>query len=122
MSREKGKEDRKAASATYIEQTKLLVTLASTFLIAPAGLLAIIKDIRAVGITPTQFCLFLWAESFFVASVLAGYVALASLAGSQDQGKFNIYRTATRVSSLLQFFLYLAGLLIFVWLATTLIT
>jgi hypothetical protein len=115
-------EGRKEACKTYIEQTKLLVTLASAFLFAPPSLVAILKDKIAVGLTNKGMCWLLLAECLFVGSVLAGYVVLGSLAGSQDDGSFNVFRGTTRWLSIFQFVLYLAGLGAFIWLAVLLIT
>ena len=114
-------EGQKESVKTYIEQTKLLVTLSSAFLFAPAGLVGILKDRTSAGLNASAFWLFIAAEIFFIVSVLAGYIVLASLAGSQAAGKFNVYRRATRISSLVQFFAYLGGLTVFIVLAIKLI-
>ncbi len=111
----------KEATKTYLEQTKLLVTLASAFLFAPAGLVAILKDRTAVGLTTVELLWFVIAEAAFVLSVLAGYVVFGAVAGSQDDGSFNVFRPATRISSLVQIGLYLLGMTIFAWLAYALI-
>jgi hypothetical protein len=107
----------KESVATYIEQTKLLVTLSSAFLLAPAGLLALMKDRSGLPIDNWQTLWFVAAELFFIASVLAGYVVLATIAGWQALGRFDIYRPATMRASLFQIFLYLAGLGVFIALA-----
>lgn len=109
------------ACKTYLEQTKLLVTLASAFLFAPAGLVAILKDRSSAGIATVDLRWFVAAESFFVLSVLAGYVVLGTLAGSQDEGSFDVFRPATRVASLLQLGLYLGGMAAFGYLAIRLV-
>lgn len=114
-------EGRKEAVKTYIEQTKLLVTLASAFLFAPAGLIAILKDRSASHLTFEQIGWFIVAEICFIISVISGYVVLATIAGSQDLGKFNVNRCATRLASLFQFFSYIAGLIVFLWLAVLLV-
>lgn len=114
-----GKQD---ACKTYIEQTKLLVTLASAFLFAPAGLVAILKERTSVGIAKADLCWFVAAETLFVLSVLAGYIVLGSLAGSQDEGKFDVFRLATRLWSLFQFALYVGGMSAFGYLAVRLVT
>lgn len=115
-------EGRKEACKTYIEQTKLLVTLASAFLFAPAGLITILKDRGSVGLDPTLLHWFVAVEALFVLSVLAGYVVLGSLAGSQDDGSFDVFRFSTRICSLIQFGSYLLGMIFFVLLAIELIT
>ncbi len=110
-------EGRKESVVTYIEQTKLLVTLSSAFLLAPAGLVALMKDRSGLPISDLQTVWFVVAEVLFIASVLAGYVVLATIAGWQAAGRFDIYRPATMRASLLQIFLYLAGLAVFITLA-----
>jgi hypothetical protein len=105
------RDNRKEACKTFVEQTKLLVTLASAFVVAPAAAQAILDlkiDKWIIG-----------AESLFIASVLGGYIALASVAGSQADGSFDVYRSATQWFGRIQFFSYLLGLLIFMyWLVT----
>ena len=119
---EQALENKKEAIRTYIEQTKLLVTLASAFLLAPAGLVAVFKERASVGITTAEAIAFVVAEGAFVASVLIGYVVMGTIAGSQDDGSFDVYRPATRWFSLAQFGLYLAGLIVFIVLGVVLAT
>jgi hypothetical protein len=107
-------EGKKEACKTYLEQTKLLVTLASAFLFAPAALIGILKDKPQTGLTDAQFTSFIIAEILFISSVLFGYIVLGSLAGSQNSGHFDVFRPATRCFSLLQFGTYLAGLIVFI--------
>lgn len=110
-------DSKKEACKTYIEQTKLLVTLASAFLFAPVALIGRLKDKSAIGLTNSQFYLFIAADVSFIFSVLAGYIVLATLTGSQDSGEFNVYRAATRCFSLIQIASYLLGLIVFIKLA-----
>lgn len=109
-------EGKKEACKTYIEQTKLLVTLASAFLVAPAALLPLVKDPAHVQRW------FGWqligVEAAFVVSVLSGYVALSGITGSQDRGDFDVFRKSVRWSSLIQFFSYLIGMILFGLLTT----
>lgn len=114
-------EGRKEACKTYLEQTKLLVTLASAFLIAPAGLVGIMKDRGSAGLKYVDVGWLTAAEVLFVVSVLLGYVAIGSLAGSQDRDEFDVYRPAVRFASLGQFTTYLLGLCIFVAIAVRLV-
>lgn len=110
------RENRIEACKTYVEQTKQLLTLASAFLIVPAGLMALLTD-KGVSLLPARIkCLFLLSEVCFVGSVLAGYVVLATIAGSQAKGLFDVYRGATRLSSFAQLGGYIGGLAVFVWL------
>jgi hypothetical protein len=114
-------EGQKESIRTYIEQTKLLVTLASAFLFAPAGFIGIMKDRTASGLDKSQLYSFIGSEVLFIISVLAGYVVLGSLTGSQAAGDFDVYRPATRRSSLVQFGAYVFGLVVFLVLATKII-
>jgi len=114
-------EEKKEACKTYIEQTKLLVTLASGFLVAPAGLVVILKNSSTVGVESHHLCLFLWSEILLVMSVIMGYIVLGTITGSQDDGSFNVFRPATRVFSIIQFIFYLAGIAIFIYLTLLLV-
>lgn len=109
-------DNKKAACETYIEQTKLLVTLASAFLLAPAGLVALVRPEKPNGLNRQDIIVFIVAEALFILSVLLGYVVLGTIAGSQDEGKFDVYRKATMICSLLQLASYISGLGIFVYL------
>lgn len=104
-------EGKKEACKTYIEQTKLLVTLASAFLVAPAALLPLVKE--PVHVERWLGWLLIGVEAAFVASVLSGYVALSGITGSQDRGDFDVFRKGVRWSSLIQFFSYLVGMVLF---------
>jgi hypothetical protein len=112
---------KKEACKTYIEQTKLLVTLASAFLVAPAALVTILNGKDATDLDECEIIWFLSIEILFIFSVLSGYCVLGSLAGSQDQGSFDVFRTATRWLSLLQFVSYILGIFVFVMLTLHLV-
>ena len=101
------------ACKTYIEQTKLLVTLASAAVAAPVALIPLIAG-KAAVVTPAALDRVLWFEGFFLASILAGYVVLGTIAGSQHDNAFNVHRRATRISSFIQIGCYLMGLYLFV--------
>jgi hypothetical protein len=115
-------EGQKAAVATYMEATKLLVTLSSAFLFAPAGLVALLKDGKELKISTEQIGSFLWAEGLFIASVLAGYVVMSSIAGYQRHGTHDIMRPATRFFSLAQIGFYIGGLVVFALLGRDLLS
>ena len=70
---------------TYMEQTKLLVTLSSSFIIAPPILVLVIKD-DVIQLNTSQKWLFLVSESFFVLSVLSAYLVFSSISGGQAIG------------------------------------
>jgi hypothetical protein len=114
------KEDRKEACKTYIEQTKLLVTLASAFVLAPIAFIGYIRNDKALSIlSPAELRGLMVTEGFFVLSVLLGYVVLGALAGTQHEGAFDVFRPAIRVTSLIQFSSYLLGLGILVFLLSS---
>jgi hypothetical protein len=112
---------RKEAVKTYIEQTKLLVALSSAFVLAPAGVVAVLKDRAAVGLTPAQLAWFIVADVLFIFSVFMGYVVLGTIAGYQHLNKFDVHRSATRNCSLLQIFSYVVGLIVFMYFSYGLI-
>ena len=104
------------ALKTFIEQTKLLVTLASGFILAPATALSFFGLHAGNGTVDAFLPLFWRAETLLIASVLFGYLVLASIAGSQHDDHYNVYRPATRILSILQFLSYLAGVVAFLLL------
>ena len=113
----KSADDGKEACKTYVEQTKLLVTLASGFILAPPALLSVIGAKESAStLSVKDVRLFVVTEVLFVLSVLMGYSTLGSIAGSQDEGSYDVYRTATLTLSRLQILLYLIGLGLFAWL------
>ena len=111
MTETNGKAD---ALKTFVEQTKLLVTLASGFLIAPAAALPLFRQSDGKPPLHVPIKVFGMAEAALILSVVAGYAVLGSIAGSQHKGVFDVYRPATRVLSLIQLVLYLLGLSMFV--------
>jgi hypothetical protein len=113
---------RKEAVKTYIEQTKLLVTLSSAFVLAPAGAVAVFKDRFAVGLSKSQLTWFVIADLLFILSVFMGYVVLGTIAGYQHLNKFDVHRPATRNSSLAQIFIYVAGLIVFMYFSFGLVS
>jgi hypothetical protein len=102
------------ACKTYVEQTKLLVALSSAFIVAPAAMVPLFHGEKALAVTNQIVRRFLIAEVLFVASVLAGYVVLATIAGFQHRGLYDVYRRATRIASICQIALYVVGLFFFV--------
>jgi hypothetical protein len=104
------------ALKTFVEQTKLLVTLASGFIVAPAAAVSLFRSSERTPAVHLSLRLFFSAEILLILSVVMGYVVLGSIAGSQFSGDFNVYRPATRLFSVLQLLLYLGGLSCFVFL------
>ncbi len=107
---------RSEALKTYIEQTKLLVSLASGFVLAPPAVLSLLRrpDGKKPDFVPWPY--FFWAEGLLIGSILAGYVVLGTVAGSQDSGLYDVHRPATRAFSIFQLLLYLAGIVVFIFL------
>ena len=104
------------ALRTYVEQTKLLVTLASGFVLAPAAAVSLIHPFDSQPMPHVSMPLFLLAEILQILSVISGYAVLGSIVGSQHDETFNVYRRATIALSRLQLGLYLTGLGCFVML------
>jgi hypothetical protein len=105
------------ALKTFIEQTKLLVTWASGFILAPPAVLSFLRKPDGGRLNFVPWSNFFWAEGLLIGSILAGYVVLGTVAGSQYRGDYDVYRAATRISSLVQLVLYLAGITVFVLMA-----
>ena len=104
-------ENQKEACKTFVEQTKLLVTLASAFVVAPAAVLVVSKLRIDKWI--------IVAEILFIVSVLFGYSALGAIAGSQHKGEFNVYDKTIMWVGRIEFFSYLVGLVLFMyWFVT----
>ena len=104
-------DNRKEACRTYVEQTRLLVTLASAFVLAPAAAIALVRPPGGVEVSSAEWWLFVGSNSLIISSILCGYAVLGSIAGSQHSGTFNVFRPATRVLSLVQMGLYLLGVI-----------
>jgi heme A synthase len=100
-------ENKKEACKTFIEQTKLLVTLASAFVVAPAAVVAVSKLRIDKWI--------IVAEVLFILSVLFGYIALGAIAGSQHKGEFNVYNENVKWAGRFEFCAYLLGLCFFMY-------
>ena len=111
--------NKQEACRTYVEQTKLLVTLASAFVVVPAGILAL--DPARLGAVRACVCHIVAAEICFVVSVLAGYIVLGTVAGSQFNGSYNVYRPATMITSWVQILTYLGGLSLFVYVVSAVV-
>lgn len=78
------RDDRKEACKTYIEQTKLLVTLASAFVLAPVAFVGYVRNDKSLQIlSAAEIKGLMGAEGLFILSVLVGYVVLGGLAGTQ---------------------------------------
>ena len=89
-------DSRKEACKTFVEQTKLLVGLASAFVVAPAAVVAVSKLRIDKWI--------IMAEILFIVSVFSGYIALGAIAGSQHKGEFNVYNDNIKWAGRIEFF------------------
>lgn len=106
-------EGRKEALKTFIEQTKILITLASGFVLAPPAVLSFLRRPEGKPAPALPWARFTCAEGLLVASILAGYLVLSTIAGTQHQGIYDVHRPATRICSLLQIGFYLGGVVLF---------
>lgn len=106
-------EGRKEALKTFSEQTKILITLASGFVLAPPAVLSFLRKPDGKAMPALPWGRFGWAEGLLLGSIFVGYLVLSTIAGSQHQGIYNVHRLATRFCSLLQIGLYLAGVVLF---------
>lgn len=106
-------EGQKEALKTFGEQTKILITLASGFVLAPPAVLSFLRKPDGKPVVSLPWVQFAWAEGLLLSSVLFGYVVLSTIAGSQHQGEYDVHRPATRIFSLLQIGSYLVGVVLF---------
>jgi hypothetical protein len=103
---------RQDACRTFLDQTKQLITLASAFLFAPAAIVTWGKALESAKLSSVMPW-FVGAETCFVLSVILGYVTIGTIAGTQNDGTYNVFRVATRGFSIAQFLFYLLGIVIF---------
>jgi hypothetical protein len=114
-------EGRIEAIKTFSEQTKILITLASGFVLAPPAVLSFLRRPDGKAAPAVPWGRFTCAEGLLLASICCGYLVLSTIAGYQHQGIYDVYRSATRVFSLLQIGLYLAGVILFLFMIPALI-
>ena len=103
---------RQDACKTFLDQTKQLITLASAFLFAPAAIVTWGTSLNSAKLS-SVIPWFVAAEACFVLSVILGYITIGTIAGTQNDGTYNVFRVATRGFSLAQFLFYLLGIVIF---------
>lgn len=106
-------EDKKYSVEVFLSQTKILTTLATTFLIAPYVVFNKWSFIR----NETFLCLDIYiyviiSSIFFLISILMTYFIYSSISGNADRGVYDVYRAATRFFSILQFSTLILGSLI----------
>lgn len=90
------------ACKTYLEQTKLLVTLASAFIIAPAIFIEKIDIFNWLSV---------FMELCFILSVFTGYIVFGTISGTQYKGEFNVYNKGTTWFSRIQIGFFILGLI-----------
>jgi len=106
-----GFDNGREACRTYVGQTKLLVTLASVFVIASPVLAGYIRTSHPTAFSTYNAVAMVVAELLFISSVLCGHVVLGSIVRSQQAGAYDILGPVTRVFSAGQFACYAVGLL-----------
>src|SRR6266576_3154777 len=103
----------KEAVKTYLEQVKVITALATTLLLTPNVLLTLEKqDTARTALAlnlPNWKCWLIGGNLAFLLAIILTYFVYATIAGSLDENKFNINRTATRFFSIAQFIALLAG-------------
>lgn len=114
-------DSKKEECQIYIKQTKLFMTLTSAFLLAPVALVMTLKDKSATGFDGSALAWFAGVEALFACSVLSGFIVLDSLAKPQNDGSFDAFGKTTRLFSILQFRLFVAGIVCSAALAAQLI-
>ena len=91
------------ACKTYLDQTKLLVTLSSAFIIAPAIFIEKIGFFSTISI---------FMEACFVLSIFMGYIVFGTISGTQFKGEFDVYNKGTRIFSWAQIGFFMIGLVL----------
>lgn len=108
----------KLAVEKYLEQVRLLTTLASALLVSPAILVAILRfagEVPAVAADLQQASVYLFLSSgFLVLVIITTYLIYSSVVGRLVSGEVDLYRPATRVFSLLQILFLIAGVVFLV--------
>jgi hypothetical protein len=103
---------RQEACKTFLDQTKQLISLASAFLFAPAAIVTWGKNLSSPK-WADAIPWFVSVDACFVLSVIFGFVTIGTIAGTQNDESYDVYRLATRVFSIAQFVTYLAGIVLF---------
>jgi branched-subunit amino acid transport protein len=103
----------KLTIGTYLEQVKIITALATTLLITPTVILTLLTEPsvldRIQAHLPSWRDLLMATNIAFLLCILCTYFIYSSVVGQANEGKLDIYRTATRVSSIAQFALLLIG-------------
>ena len=107
-------ECRKFAVEKYLEQVKIVTTLATTLLVTPNALVALYPAEEAKGQVPVVLCQglkpwLLTANISFALTIVLAYFIYSSVVGFIFQGEYDIHRPMTRVFSLLQLFTLAVG-------------
>ncbi len=110
----------KHAVEKYIEQVKVLTTLASALLLSPGLLVAIFKitgDIRIQPQVKQQVIIAVLISSISsLIAIFLAYFVYSSLIGMIYKNKYDIYRPATRIFSLLHFIFVIVSCISFIFL------
>ena len=113
------KDYQKYAVEKYIEQVKVLTTLASALLLSPGILAALFSVIGDHNLLPQQkqqviIAVIISSASSLIAIFFA-YFIYSSLIGMIYKNKYDIYRPATRIFSLLHFSLVIVSSISFIF-------
>ncbi len=118
--------NQKYAIEKYIDQVKVLTTLASALLFSP-GILATIFSLTGDMTLSDQvkqqvtIAVLISSGSSLIAILLA-YFIYSSLIGMIYHNEYNLYRPTTRILSILQFFLIIISCISFIYLIYSLLT
>ncbi len=101
----------KEAVDKYLEQIKILSALATALLISPNIAVALTKFATESRMTlpPELRYWLLGTNTSFLLTILTSYLIYSSIVGFIADGKYDIYRSGTRVTSLIQVGTMLVG-------------
>jgi hypothetical protein len=103
----------------YLEQVKILTTLASALLLSPGFVLALLRIREDIGFSDKlllQATIAVAGSSVaFVLTIFFTYFIYSSIAGDLNEGECNIYREETQRFSIMQFVAVLIGCSFYIW-------
>jgi hypothetical protein len=106
--KEKERDPERDSVETYKDLTKLLISLATGTMVLAPTLLTLWKTGRIMALW--SLCI---SSGFLVGSVICGICVLSTLAGSQHANEYNIDYPLTRLFSIPQWIIFIAGLIFF---------
>jgi len=103
----------------YLEQVKILTTLASALLLSPGFVLALLRIREDIGLSDKQLLHATIAvggsSAAFLLTIFFTYFIYSSIAGDLNEGECNIYREETQRFSIMQFVAVLIGCSFYIW-------